>query len=333
MSIRVVQPGLMTTIQDLGRIGMQQYGVVVGGAMDTFAIRVANLLVANEPNAAAIEVTLMGPTLAFEHDCLIAICGADLSPRINGHAIPSDRPIWVRHGSLIEFGAPVRGCRAYLAVAGGIDVPLIMNSRSTYLRAEIGGFQGRPLQTGDLLDLLPASQKATDRQRQMSERATQQSVVIGRWFVGSDSDRSLNNPTIRIVEGSQFDWFTRESREAFLSEEFSVTNHSDRMGYRLAGPPLRLMESRELISEAVTAGTVQVPPEGQPIILMADRPTTGGYPKIAQVASVDIPILAQMKPGSRMRFQIIPLEQAQGLYRSREAMIQRMRCGIDLMND
>ena len=330
MSIRVLRPGLFTTLQDLGRTGLQQYGVIVGGAMDPLALRIANLLVANDEGEAALEITLSGPSLVLDRDSLIAITGGELSPTIDGQPVPAWRPVWIRGGSRLDFGAKISGCRAYLSVSGGFDVPLVLHSRSTCLRGKFGGFQGRPLQTGDTLPLRPPSRRATERTICLANEADGRPFQSTSWYAGSDLQEDSNNPVIRVVAGGQFDWFPDESRQAFFSEEFQVTPQSDRMGYRLAGPPLAFRQSRELLSEAVTMGTVQVPPNGQPILLMADRPTTGGYAKIAQVVTVDLPILAQVLPGSRIRFQAISLAQAQDLYRSREAMIQRLRCGINL---
>ena len=332
MSIRVNRPGLLTTIQDLGRYGLQQFGVIVSGAMDPLALRISNLLVGNEQHEAALEITLSGPALLFDREALIAITGADLSAVIDGQAVPLWRPIFVRQGSLLKFGSPIRGCRAYVSVAGGFDVPLVMHSRSTYLRARLGGFEGRPLQTGDVLNLRAASRFATQQMKRMSEKDSKHPFVATDWFAGLDLAEYSDDPTIRVMSGGQNDWFEDESREAFVSESFRITQQSDRMGYRLAGPTLRFIQPRELVSEAVTVGTVQVPPEGQPIILMADRPTTGGYAKIAQIATVDIPVLAQVKPGAQIRFLTISVEESQELYRSREAMIRRLGCGIAQMN-
>jgi antagonist of KipI len=332
MSIRVIRPGLLTTVQDLGRMGMQQYGVIVSGAMDSFALRIANLLVSNEEHEAVLEITLSGPSLLFEHDALIAISGADLSPSIGDQTVPAWRPIWVRAGSQLDFGAPVRGCRAYLSVAGGIDVPLVMHSRSTYLRAKLGGLEGRPLANGDRIPFRSESRQAFEMMKGLAERAIDRPFHSTSWFACTDLPGYTDHPTIRVMPGGQHEWFTEESQIAFVSEEYRVTPQSDRMGYRLSGPSVRFRLRRELISEAVTFGTIQVPADGQPIILMADRPTTGGYAKIAQVATVDLPILAQLKPGSKIRFQQISIDEAQSLYRSREALIQKLRCGIRLMN-
>ncbi|BCJ86234.1 5-oxoprolinase subunit C family protein [Effusibacillus dendaii] len=328
MSIQVIRPGLLTTVQDLGRLGQQKHGVIVSGAMDPFALRIANLLVGNDEREAALEITLMGPTIRFQKDCVIAICGGNLSPKIDGQPIPDWRPVWVKQGSLLQFGSPQTGCRAYLAVAGGFDVPVVMGSRSTYLRAGIGGFYGRALREGDVL---PIGCRSMWEAAEWRERE-------GRFFAGWFVDTRIRpkygkNPTVRVMRGGEFDWFAKDIQQQFFAASFQVTPQSDRMGYRLSGPQLALSEPKELISEAVAAGTVQVPAEGNPIILLADRQTTGGYPKIAQVATVDLPILAQVTPGERIRFEEISLSQAQELYRLREREIGILRQGIKFRLD
>jgi antagonist of KipI len=330
MSLRVLRAGMLTTVQDLGRTGFQQYGVIVSGVMDPHSLRIANLLVGNPQQAAGLEITLMGPTLLFEQDALIAITGADLSPRINQQLVPAWRPVWVRAGSQLDFGALRFGCRACLAIAGGIDVPLVMNSRSTCLPAQLGGYRGRSLLIDDSLPVGSASPQAIRRIRQLVEAASDQSMSSVTWFAGMDLTNYAKEPTIRVIPGSQYDWFTAASQKTFFSETFCISPQSDRMGFRLSGPLLQQQKPRELVSEAVTFGTIQVPADGHPIILMADRPTTGGYAKIAQVIAVDHPVLAQMKPGSTVRFQAITLEAARQEFHSREAQIDRLRCGIPL---
>lgn len=299
--------------------------------MDPFALRVANLLVGNEEGEGALEITLLGPTLRFEEEALIAICGGHLSPTIDGHPVKEWRPVYVKQGSVLQFRQPVSGCRAYLSVAGGFDVPKVMGSRSTYLRAGIGGYQGRALKEGDILKFRPVSGQGERQLRRFSKAAGSRTFLASEWKVSSSLLPAYGtNPVIRAMRGGQFHRFSKESRERFFASVFQVTPQSDRMGFRLSGPPLRLSEQTELISEAVAAGTVQVPPEGNPIILMADRQTTGGYPKIAQVATVDLPVIAQVKPGEEIRFQEISLEEAQQLYRDQEAKIQLLKQSLAL---
>ncbi|MBA4496128.1 biotin-dependent carboxyltransferase family protein [Paenactinomyces guangxiensis] len=330
MSIKVIHPGLLTTVQDQGRHGFQKYGVIVGGAMDSFAIRMANLLVGNEEGEAALEVTLRGPELQFQDDLLISICGGDLSPAINGVPVPGWRPVYVKKGGILRFGACVSGCRAYLAVAGGLDVPKVMESRSTYLRAKLGGFRGRALQKGDHLPVQPPPQAAEKIKARLFPADSQPFKAAGSFLSLEVLPAYRNHPVVRFIRGREFALFAKKSREAFTFSPYTVTPQSDRMGYRLKGPALSLTEPADLISEAVSAGTVQVPPDGNPIILMADRQTTGGYPKIAQVASVDLPVVAQVKPGETITFREISLDEAQMLYLEREAEIALMRKSISL---
>jgi antagonist of KipI len=329
MGIKVLRAGLQTTVQDLGRYGFQQHGVIVSGAMDTFALRMANLLVGNEEGEAALEITLMGPRLEFEQDALIAICGADLSAKIDGVPARQWCPVYIKKGSILSFGGCVFGCRAYLAVAGGFAVKEVLNSRSTYLRAEIGGYFGRALQEGDELTIgLPAEWSGRKIQKLAEQDAGMSPLG---WGISVDVFPNYDtNPMIRVVRGAQFNCFEQESRDEFLSSPFKVLPQSDRMGYRLKGPKLELSEPLEMISEAVASGTVQVPPEGQPIVLLADRQTAGGYPKIAQIISVDLPVIAQTKPGESLRFQIVSLEEAEALYVAREMQIEQVRRAIAL---
>lgn len=319
MSIRVLRPGLLTTVQDLGRWGKQRYGVVVGGAMDPFALRMANLLVGSDANAATLEMTLLGPTLQFEQDALIALCGGEFRPQFVGNThetIPTWRPVFIQHGTTLNFGPAVSGCRGYLALAGGFDVPEILGSRSTYLRGKFGGYEGRSLKEGDILPLAESSIAVSLKPDNYP------------WRIGSLIPSCDDPPTLRVLLGSEFDWLMQKSQEDLFSSEFEVLPQSDRMGYRLSGPQLKLTSPRELISEAVCPGVLQVPADGQPILLMADCATTGGYPKVACVATVDLPLAAQLRPGSRFRLAAISLEEAQSLLRQREADIERLKVGL-----
>jgi antagonist of KipI len=301
--------------------------------MDPLALRVANLLVGNEPTEAGLELTLLGPSLRFTSDALIAICGGDLLPRVGESSVPAWRPIWIPSGSELHFGAAVAGCRAYLAVAGGLEIPLVLGSRGTYFRAGFGGLDGRPLRAGDYLATRPASPLVVQRGLTLARQAAKRSIAATTWWAKPSAAVVPDTPTIRVSPGRQFHDFSDDERQTFLSSEFSVTPDSDRMGYRLQGPAVRTKPARELISEAVTVGTVQVPPNGQPVILMADSPVTGGYPKIAQVASVDLTILAQLRPGSKLRFELIPTVEAWNLYRQREAELIKLNCAIAMRWD
>lgn len=311
--------GMQTTVQDLGRTGFQKYGVVASGAMDQYAFRLANLLVGNEENAAALEITLVGPVIHFEEDHIISICGGELNPEIDGKAVGLWRPISAAKGQTLTFGKPQCGNRCYVAIGGGIDVPEVMDSRSTYLRAELSGFHGRALKTGDRL----AIGKSSDVQKIM--------VRDHSWFVPSPPYSS--EPVIRVTAGRQFDLFTEESRKCFFTDSFSVNTQSDRMGYRLDGPSLALSEKQEMLSEAIVFGSIQVPADGNPIVLMADRQTVGGYPKIAEVITVDLPRVSQLKPGDRLRFEKVSIEEAQALLRLQEKKINCLKRAIELKKE
>lgn len=331
MSITVIHPGLLTTVQDLGRYGYQKYGIIVSGAMDTYSLRLANLLVGNKEGEAGLEITLMGPSLEIEEGTLLAITGGDLSPTINGEPIPMWRPVYLHKKSVLKFGACKSGCRAYLAVAGGYNIPEVMESKSTYLRAGIGGFQGRVLQKGDVLQIKSLMKESLRIVKSLAEKDLLNSFSSTHWYLKKEYIiKDFENIRIRVIRDRQFYQFNVDSKEQFLNSLFKITPQSDRMGYRLSGPNLKLEKPLEMISEAVSLGTIQVPPDGNPIILLADRQTIGGYPKIAQVASVDISKVVQTKPGDKIYFEEISLEEAETLYIEREKYIQNLRIAINL---
>lgn len=333
MTVRVIRPGLLTSVQDAGRYGFQKHGVIVSGVMDPLAHRIANMLVGNEETQATLEMTLKGATLEFQEDALISICGGDLSPSVEGTPVPLWKPIFLKKGSVLDFGPCRTGIRAYLAIAGGWDVPLVMNSRSTYLRAGIGGFQGRALKAGDELSFGARTQLGEEMMKRLSSQSAQASFIVPEWGVAQEMVPNYTSaPVIRAIRGNQYDWFTKESQIAFFSEPYKVTPQSDRMGYRLDGPMLELTEQMELISEAVAFGSIQVPAEGKPIVLLADRQTTGGYPKIAQIATVDLPLIAQTKPGDTIRYTEISREDAEWLLLVRENQIRQLKTGILVKN-
>ena len=325
--LHILRPGLLSTVQDLGRYGYQSDGIIVSGAMDALALRVANLLVGNEENAAGLEITLLGPRIRFEADHLIALCGAHLSPTLNGQPVARHRAVWVAAGTELACGPAVAGCRSYLAVAGGVAVPLVLGSRSTYLRAGFGGHEGRALRAGDVL---PVSEPSAVGGRLIQRLARPGAAWAAAGFTPGPAlcPRPPYRPVLRAVRGPEYAQFSTESQRAFWNEPFTITPAADRMGYRLQGPPLRRLEETELLSSAVTFGTVQVPAGGQPIVLGADHQTTGGYPRLAQVISVDWPALAQAAPGQQLRFQEVSVAEAQALYAAREVALAGLRRGI-----
>ncbi|SIT71471.1 5-oxoprolinase subunit C family protein [Edaphobacillus lindanitolerans] len=329
--ITIKQPGLQTSVQDLGRPGYQQFGVVGGGAMDTVSLRIANMLVGNAPGSAALEAALAGPAVVFEEDRLIALAGADLSPEICGMRVPMCRPVAVKKGSVLRFGRPVSGCRVYIAIAGGIDVPEVMGSRSTYIKAGIGGFCGRLLQKGDRLPAGEASEAARALTDRLLGSGSGRPFSETGWSVAEECGTSLaEEAEVRMMRGPQFGWFDEESRERFFGGAFIVSSESDRMGYRLKGAGLKLAHPRELLSEAVVPGSVQVPSGGSPILLMADRQTTGGYPKIGQAATADLPVIAQLPPGGRLRFREVSVEEAQSALVRQTNDLRHLQAAIEL---
>ena len=330
MSISVIKPGLLTTVQDLGRFGYQKTGLVASGALDALALRTANLLVGNPADIAGLECTLRGPTLRFEKEALLALTGADLAAHIEGQPVPLGRPVAVRAGTLLVFGAPQASGRAWLAVAGGVAVPPVLGSRATYLRAGLGGLAGRSLKAGDEL---PVSEWSATGRR-LYERIKLQEAngwAAAGWYAPAPPLAGLSVPLlVRAFPGPEYEQFGRASQRAFWEESFVVTTEADRMGCRLSGPPLARTTATEVLSSAVTFGTVQVPPGGQPIVLLADRQTTGGYPRLAQVITADLGRLAQALPGTRLRFQRTTLAEAQALYLAQEQHLRALARAVHL---
>ena len=296
MGIRVLNPGILTTVQDLGRYGYQQFGIPCSGVMDQKSFQNANYLVGNQNGEAVLEFTLFGGSYLFESDTIIALTGADMSPKLDGAAVPMNRPVEVKCGMQLSLGFAVSGCRTYLAAAGGIDVPVVLGSRSTSLKCKIGGLAGRALAAGDVLPL--------------KENAVPFEMISGRRTAEMICSDSI---TVRVVEGPQADHFTEEGKKTFYSSAYTVSDLSDRMGCRLDGPVIESIDGTDIISDGIAFGSVQVTSSGMPIVLLADRQTTGGYAKIANVCSADLPLLAQARPGNTVRFTRISIEEAQEL--------------------
>lgn len=330
MSIEVLQGGLLTTVQDDGRHGFRRDGVSTCGALDQFALRAANILVGNSPKAAVLEITLAGCALHFTANNLIAICGGDLTPEAAGEIVPCWRPIFVAANTVLHFKAARVGSRAYLAVACGFDVPVVLGSRSTDLRAKFGGHAGRALRAGDSLECLPASDAAAKVPEWLAASHTNVTLSFPRWFVSANSrPRYAAKPTLRVIAGSEFAKFEEASLRAFFEREFSVTTEANRMAYRLRSEEnLKLVARREQTSMTVAPGTIQVPPDGNPILLLADCQTTGGYPVIAHVIRADLPIVAQSKPGDALRFVEVTLDEAHHLYLERERTLVQLNCAL-----
>ena len=303
MALEVVEAGGLATVQDLGRWNWMAYGVPRSGPMDGFARGAANLLAGNPPEAAALEIGMGDIALRAAEDCLIAVAGAGFQLSVYIWDFPLWSTIFVRRGWTIRLTKTGGGTWAYVAVCGGLQIEPVLGSRATYLRGGMGGLAGRRLQPGDLLP--------TDPQARAAER------LAGRALAAQARPAYGESVTVEVIPGPQADRFTRNSMETFLSSEYGVTLASDRMGYRLEGPQLILNGSPDLLSEGMAVGAIQVPAGGQPIVMMADSPTTGGYPKIASVVSADLPLAAQCPPGSgSIRFRETTVEAAHRRYRA-----------------
>lgn len=323
MSITVLKPGLCTSLQDRGRFGYQHLGVSPSGAMDELAHRMANLLVGNTQDYASLEITLQGPTLRFEQACLFALCGADLQARLNDQAIPSKRPILALPGSTLSFKGRLSGMRAYLAVHGGFAVEPVLGSQSTLLRSKFGGWQGRKLERDDQVPVLTPLHLTPGSQQQLEEFLGAERIYMPAALNPAARDQ------IRLIPGEHLGLFAASSQQRLFGQNYRIATSSERMGYRLEGKPLFRQHDLELLSAPTSFGTVQVPNDGQPIILMADRQTTGGYAKIGQIAAVDLPQLAQLLPGTNVSFELIRAEQAAQLDQQRESALQRLSSSLE----
>jgi len=302
MSLEIVELSGLATIQDSGRTGWRKFGVPTSGPMDAFAFHAANALVGDLPNHAAIEIGLGDITLRALQDCVISVAGVGYGLSIYIWDFPLWSSYYVRAGWTVRLNKLDSGMWAYLAITGGFQIQPILDSQSTYLRGHFGGLNGRQLQVGDVL-------RSGSPSRSLNELAA-------RTLTESARPVYSNNPTVDVIMGPQEKYFTEEGIATFMSQEHTISTTSDRMGYRLEGAVLRHRSKAELISEGMTMGAIQVPSNGQPIVMMADSPTTGGYPKIGTVASAELPLLAQCVPGrSKIHFQETTVSKAQKKYR------------------
>jgi antagonist of KipI len=317
-NLKVLRAGPLTTIQDLGRTGHRRDGVSLGGALDLHAARVANLLAGNSENAALIEAPLGNASFQFQDERVIAWCGGEFKVQLGSEHVPDGHAIRVESGEELTIGSANRGCRLWLAISGGIDVPLILGSRSTDLRAGFGGLEGRGLHTGDELALGKAISLSTNAR-------------VSSWSAPREWSRtSMAHPILRFVRGAEWEEFTDANRTAFLDNAFTVSPQCDRMGARLEGVVLERNQPNERLSEPVAPGTIQVPNDGAPIILLGDCQTIGGYPKIAHVITVDLPFAAQLCPNDSVRFREVSLAEAAALFRARQRDLERFRVGLQL---
>ncbi len=305
-TLTVVKPGLLTTVQDLGRYGHQATGVPVAGPMDAFSHRLANELVGNDPAAATIEVTLIGPELVVDTATTIAITGAHFEVTCEDRLVAMGETCAVNAGARLKFGRIQQGARAYLAVAGGVQTPQVLGSRATHLVSRMGGHEGRALAAGDRVPI------AAGAPRRPHRKATGLTLP--------SNGRAL----LRVVPGPQDGWFAAEALKTMAGVSFRISPRSNRMGYRLQGPPLVRVHDGELISEPVGIGAIQVPAAGEPILLMADRQTAGGYPKIGHVISADLPLAGQLAPGDFIEFVLCSQREAVAALIARERQLLRV---------
>lgn len=304
-------------MQDLGRVGFGRFGINPNGAMDKTAARLINILLGNGENEAVLETHFPTPVLQFEEPATIALGGADFAAHLNDKSVENWRFIQVEKGDVLEFRHRNFGARAYLSVRGGFQIPEWLGSRSTNLQAEIGGFKGCAFRKNDRLSF--KQQTANSGQRANFKISNSLIPFYSRF------------PTARVVAGAEWENLTKESRNIILSNSFTISRESNRMGFRLSGEGLSLTENIELLSSAVNFGTIQLLPDGQLIILMADHQTTGGYPRVGNVAAVDLPLLAQLNPGDTVNFYLISVAEAENLFVEREIELNYLRTAIGFL--
>lgn len=316
MILTVRASGMFTTVQDTGRWGYQAVGMPVAGAMDTMALRAGNLALGNDPNAAALEITVIGPELECSGEGAAVLTGADLGVRLNGSPMPANTVFLVSSGDRISFaGNKGGGARSWICFSGGIDTPPVMGSRSTYIRGGFGGHEGRALRAGDVI--------SCGDPHSLWRRTVGFEIFQGEGVFSAAGGADIIE--VRVIEGPQVDMFTREGVRTFLHSSYMVSAESDRMGCRLEGPKIEHEGEADILSDAIANGSIQVPGHGLPIVMLADRQTTGGYTKIATVISADIPLMAQVLPGSRLNFRMVALEEAVTAARKVFDRLERLR--------
>lgn len=308
--LMVLDPGLLTTVQDLGRPGYQRVGIPPSGPVDRAALVAANRLVGNPDGAAGLELTLRGPRLEVRRDAVVAVTGAEMGFAVNGRDAPAWTAVWLRPGDVVSFRLATAGCRAYLAVAGGLDVPPALGSRATYLRGRLGGLDGRALAKGDAVPV--------------GAPAVPLDALAGRAVPVARRPTYPAEVECRVLLGPQDDRFTAAGLAAFLEGPYDVTPQADRMGYRLRGPAIEHLRGHDIVSDGIPLGGIQVPGEGQPIVLLVDRQTTGGYTKIATVIGADIGRVGQTRPGQRVRFRRVSLAEAHAALAAEAAWLREL---------
>lgn len=328
MSIKIIKPGIFSTVQDLGRTQFLDQAVPVSGVMDKASARIANLLVGNDAGAALIEIVDGNFECTTQADVLMALVSGNVHFEIDNKATPINRPLFIPKGSTIQLKNNIEGRYAYLAIAGGWDVPEVLGSKSTFVTAAFGGHNGRILKKDDEF---AATQTLSKQNKILFQHLKSETVNWPAWFVPTRQFLSASNSKVRIIMGREFDWFEDLSVTDFLTNPYQFTN-ANRMGYRLEGSKIYRKKSQqsELLSTAVVPGTIQVTGDGSLILLMTDCQTTGGYPRLAKVAEVDLPICVQLKPGQAIHFELIKLEEAEKLYLDLQSDFEKLAIAIQL---
>lgn len=324
MSIIILKPGIMSSLQDLGRWGFQQFGVPIGGAMDKVSAALANIICANDENESVIEMTLHGTSIMFNEAAFCAIVGGGCKAYIDDVELPFNRLLWIPAFSIIKTTASIQGCRSYLAVSGGFNVKKVLGSASTYTPSGIGGTNGRNLITGDML----AFKGEQNLHAAPNLHMLPNGVGISHWHTAVLVVPTPDIAIVHAIKGPEFDCFKTESKVNIFNSMFTISSQSNRMGYRLEGKKFTLEHKTEMVSTAVTAGIVQVTHEGDPIILMADAQTTGGYPRIARICAADISLLAQCRPGTKIQFKEIGEEESLMRYNRIVEAKNRVKVGL-----
>ncbi|WP_323847341.1 biotin-dependent carboxyltransferase family protein [Microbulbifer magnicolonia] len=310
MSIRFLKSGLQTSVQDLGRTGLMRYGISRGGAADSVAMTLANLLLGNPPENPALEVTLTGPSVEFQCDISIAIVGADFELQLNNHDVESNRVLQIKCGDTLSFGGLRSGARAYIAFSGQMELPLVLDGFSTYLLGEFGGLEGRAIRAGDTIHFR--------RIRRVRPLCLEEKFRL----------KYTGHPRLRVVAGAEEPYFSDEAQRAFYRQAFRVSAQSNRMGIRLSGDALGVKEMPQLVSSGLCPGTIQVPPSGQPIVSFVEGQTIGGYPRIAHVISADQHMLGQLKPNDRASFSKVSLRQAREILAGKVRLMDQLQAAL-----
>ncbi len=308
MGIRILNPGLLTSIQDAGRFGYCAYGMSEAGALDLPSMKIANLLVGNRAEEAVLEMTMYGATIEFTSNCVIAMTGADMEPKLNDQPIRCYESVEVKTGDILTCVYARTGCRAYLAFLGGLKVPVIKGSKSTHLGCKLGGLLGRGLKAMDEIEF---------------EERENVSIKPRQWLLKTDhivKDKKI----IRVVIGPQEDAFTKEGIQDFLSTSYEVTMDSNRMGCKLSGKPIEMKNGADIISDGITLGAIQISSNGQPIVMLAERQTTGGYAKIGTIIQADLPTFVQVKPREQVFFQAVSVNKARRIYKKEDRKFRKL---------